>query len=417
MTAGERATTLIREQVRTPGIYDLSVVVTSRSPLASVVELKIGPLSRSARIDKRAHHSRLLLRLAIGDHAFTIRATSALANPRLTVKLSKVSDLTPGTASHNVALASAPTSNGTTRASGAVSNAASGSSGASGASDASGSSAGASGASSGSSGSAGGSGSSGAGGGGTGANGAPVIAAPVGFAPITSYSNPVEDYEFDGSSLPSDWSPGVWNYGYQATQFQPSQVSMTGSSVALTAVKGTASQGLPYMSGWISTEGKFSMDYGMIDFRAKMPAGQGLWSGLWLDQPNGSSPWGEIDVQEMLLGNTHTVYGSLHGWAPTPLWGETQSTWMGADASQDYHDYQIVWQPGMITWAIDGVAYAQYTEVQAAAAGNPWPFDNGTGFYLIADLAVAGSSEWGGPPDASTAFPASMQIQSVKVWH
>jgi hypothetical protein len=43
-------------------------------------------------------------------------------------------------------------------------------------------------------------------------------------------------------------------------------------------------------------------------------------------------------------------------------------------------------------------------------------FPDGTGFYLIADLAVAGQNDWGGPPTSSTVFPATMQIQSVKVW-
>ena len=145
-----------------------------------------------------------------------------------------------------------------------------------------------------------------------------------------------------------------------------------------------------------------------------MPAGQGLWSGLWLVNAQGSNPQGEIDVQEMLLGDTHTVNGSLHGWAPGPTWGETQSTVMSADASQGFHDYTVVWQPGMLTWAVDGVAYAQYTQAQATAAGHPWPF--ATPEYLIANLAVASASEWGGAPTAATTFPATMQVQSVKVW-
>jgi beta-glucanase (GH16 family) len=89
---------------------------------------------------------------------------------------------------------------------------------------------------------------------------------------------------------------------------------------------------------------------------------------------------------------------------------------MTADASQGFHDYQVISQPGMITWAVDGVAYAQYTKAQAVAAGQPWPFDDGTGFFLIADLAVARASEWGGAPNSSTAFPATMEIRSVKVW-
>jgi beta-glucanase (GH16 family) len=246
---------------------------------------------------------------------------------------------------------------------------------------------------------------------------APSMSLQPGFVPVARYSKLVQNFRFTGTTLPAAWSAGRDdNFGYQATQFQPSQVSMPGSSVALSAVRATGRGGMPYTSGWISTAGRFSMTYGMIDFRAKMPAGQGLWSGLWLNQPDGSNPWGEIDVQEMLLGNTHAVYGSLHGWAPNPGWAELQSTSMAADASQGFHDYEVDWQPGMITWAIDGVAYAQYTRAQAAASGHPWPFDDGSGFYLIADLAVGAPSEWGGAPGPATTFPATMALESVRIW-
>jgi len=193
-----------------------------------------------------------------------------------------------------------------------------------------------------------------------------------------------------------------------------SQVSFSSAGTSLTAAQVTSPTGLPYESGWIDTAGKYLPTHGLIDFRAKMPAGQGLWSGLWLlgvESP--AKP--EIDVQEMLLGNTTTAYGSLHDWnQDSSVWGETES---GAtpDASQGYNDYEVVWQPGMITWAVNGVAYAQYTSAQAAAAGQPWPFDS-TGAYLIANLAVGSASSWGGAPTSSTSFPATVQLQSVKVW-
>ena len=36
--------------------------------------------------------------------------------------------------------------------------------------------------------------------------------------------------------------------------------------------------------------------------------------------------------------------------------------------------------------------------------------------YLIANLAVAAASEWGGAPTSATPFPATMQIQYIRVW-
>jgi beta-glucanase (GH16 family) len=243
---------------------------------------------------------------------------------------------------------------------------------------------------------------------------APAISLPLGFAAVTSYTTLVKDYDFTQGSLPSDWeAANGTNNGYQATEYMSSQVSLTSAGANLTASQITSPTGLPYESGWIDTANGFTLNHGMIDFRAKMPAGQGLWSGLWLLAPE-STDNPEIDVQEMLLGDLRTVYGSLHDWDDeSQVWGETQSSQLTSDAT-GWHDYQLIWQPGLLTWAIDGVAYAQYSEAQAEAAGESWPFN--TNSYLIANLAAAAASEWGGAPNSSTAFPATMTLQSVKIW-
>jgi hypothetical protein len=60
-----------------------------------------------------------------------------------------------------------------------------------------------------------------------------------------------------------------------------------------------------------------------------------------------------------------------------PVLDGDQSTHAASDLSAGFHDYQVIWQPGMLTWAVDGVAYAQYTEAQALAAGQAWPFELG----------------------------------------
>jgi hypothetical protein len=412
----------VREKVATAGIYDVSVSVAGDSGASRFVNVKVGPVDRWVRIDTREHRASVTLRLAIKRLGFTVRIAPAAPQMPVRVTLQRVGSATQGAAAHTVATAPGKVS---TRASGTVGKAAqntpaastppAGPTGPTGASGPAGSTS-----STGSTGSSGSSGSSGS----TVApplaptfapDGAPLLALPAGFDPVANYTNSVEDYEFDGAALPSSWSPGNSAYGFEATEFEPSQVTMTGSSVALTATAHTSPHGLPYESGWISTEGAFTLSRGLIDFRAKVPTGQGLWSGLWMVNPAGSSPQAEIDVQEMLLNDTGTVNASLHNWGPTPYWAETQYVRTGVDLSAEFHDYQVEWQPGMLTWAIDGVAYAQYTEAEATAAGDAWPFD-GTNMYLIADLAVGSADEWSGAPNASTQFPASMQIQSVKVW-
>jgi beta-glucanase (GH16 family) len=375
---------VLRHRVGLGGRYHVRVVIATRahsrngSP-ENVVHVNIGGLSRRVRSDDRG---RVLIRasLRVRKGTLTIRAVSKLAKPRITVTMSRVRRRKAPSTKATGSTGSTAGSTGSTGSSGTAAVPASPAAlAATFAPD-----------------------------------GAPILALPAGFAPIVNYTNLVKDYEFSGSLLPADWAASANTSHGMTTMYQPSQVTMTGSSVALTAIN-QPSGGYPTTSGWISTEGQYSLTHGLIDFSAEMPAGQGLWSGLWLDQPDNSNPWGEIDVAEMLLGNTQTVYGSLHGWAPSH-WGETESAVMPNDAATGFHDYQLAWQPGLITWALDGIAFAQYTQAQAQAAGYPWVFDDGSGFYLIADLAVGTSSSWGGAPDASTAFPASVLIKSARVW-
>jgi beta-glucanase (GH16 family) len=365
------STSVVHRRVRSTGRYEVRVVVTTRADnrieVSRSVRVDIGRLSRRVTTNARGRAT-LRVKLHVKKGTLTIRVISQHATATIAMTMSRIARKAPSTKA-----------TGPTGATGPAAPAVAAPLVAAFAPD-----------------------------------GAPILALPASFAPIVNYTNLVKDYEFTGSSLPADWTASANDSHGMGTMFQPSQVTMTGSSVALTATN-QPSGGYPTTSGWISTEGQYSLTHGLIDFSAEMPAGQGLWSALWLDQPNGSNPWGEIDVAEMLLNSTTTLYGSAHAWAPSD-WGENQSTIMSADASAGFHDYQVAWQPGLITWAVDGIAYAQYTQAEAAAADYPWVFDDGSGFYLIADLAVGTSSEWGGAPDAATVFPASVLVHSVKVW-
>ncbi len=384
----QATTAVLHHRVATAGRYDVRIVIATRSGRRSnwpkaTVRVEIGKVSRLAVTGGRGRaHLSAVLPLKRGT--LTIRARASRTRPAITVTLSRLSapstkatggsgsTSSTGSTGSTGALTPAPTPVAVPLAVQAPLTAS------------------------------------------FAPDGAPILALPNGFSAITNYTNLVKDYEFDGSTLPADFRASANNsHGAHATMYQPSQVTLTGSSVSLTAIP-QASDGFPYTSGYISTQGQYSYNYGLIDFRAKMPAGQGLWSGLWLDQPDGSNPWGEIDVQEMLLNDVNTVHGSAHGWAPSQ-WSETQDTQI-SDATAAYHDYQLAWQPGLLTWAVDGIAYAQYSEEDAIANGYPWVFDDGTGFYIIASLTVGAADEWPGAPNATTIFPASMQVASIKLW-
>jgi beta-glucanase (GH16 family) len=165
------------------------------------------------------------------------------------------------------------------------------------------------------------------------------------------------------------------------------------------------SDGQAFTSGLITSFGTFSQQYGYFEIRAQLPSGQGLWPAFWLLPASGAWP-PEIDVMEMLGGNTSTYYGSAH-------WGTTDQhqyltqaiTSSGLDLSSDFHTYGVSWEDDYIAWYLDGnLVYAW---------SNP-PADFDQPMYLLAGLMVGGT--WGGAPDASTQFPANLTIDHIRVY-
>jgi beta-glucanase (GH16 family) len=168
-----------------------------------------------------------------------------------------------------------------------------------------------------------------------------------------------------------------------------------------------------YLSGALNTY-PFSQTYGYFEILAKVPRGQGLWPAFWLLAVSDNWP-PEIDAPEVLGDNVGTAYFSLHttdkSWVasqPGSYNGSstTDAATPGEDLSQGFHYYGVDWGPSQITFYID----------RRAVATRPTPSDMHQPMYLIANLAVGGTGTWPGPPNASTTFPASLQIIDIEIW-
>ena len=63
-----------------------------------------------------------------------------------------------------------------------------------------------------------------------------------------------------------------------------------------------------------------------------------------------------------------------------------------------------------MTWFVDGYEFQSYTanDIQPKYS---WPFEQN--FHLIMNLAVGGN--WPGPPDSSSVFPATLEVDYVRV--
>ena len=165
-----------------------------------------------------------------------------------------------------------------------------------------------------------------------------------------------------------------------------------------------------YTSGRISTQNLKTFTYGRFEVRAKVPKGQGYLPAFWLmaNDENVYGQWprcGEIDCMEVMGQDTNKLYGTIHYGNPH---AESQGTYTiedGPSFSDEFHTFTCDWEPGKITWYVDGIKYHEESNWHSTTEGQgtltyPAPFDQP--FYIILNLAVGGS--WVGNPNEETSF-------------
>ncbi|WP_411551513.1 family 16 glycosylhydrolase [Paenibacillus lautus] len=179
-----------------------------------------------------------------------------------------------------------------------------------------------------------------------------------------------------------------------------------------------------YSSGKINTKNHFTLKYGRVDFRAKLPTGNGVWPALWMlpqDSPYGTwAASGEIDVMEARGRLPGSTSGAVHFGGTWPANQHISGEYHfpeGQNINNDYHVYSVVWEEDNIKWYVDGKFFFKVTNEQwysLAAPNNPnAPFDQP--FYLIMNLALGGNFDGGISPNPSD-IPATMQVDYVRVY-
>ncbi|HVW94809.1 MAG TPA: family 16 glycosylhydrolase [Mucilaginibacter sp.] len=218
--------------------------------------------------------------------------------------------------------------------------------------------------------------------------------------------------EFNGSSVDgSKWNidNGNPNVNNEREYYQAANATVTGGNLVITA-KNQSVGGQPFTSAKLNTSGKFSVTYGRIEARIKLPAFQGSWPAFWMLGTNiGSVGWpqcGEIDIMEQVNTN-NTILGTMH-WNSGNGHAQYGSS-TGATAT-DYHVYAVEWDTNSIRWYVDNTLYV---------TGNIQNNINNTGafhlpFYIILNLAVGGDLP--GQTVNTNALPASMYVDYVRVY-
>jgi beta-glucanase (GH16 family) len=233
--------------------------------------------------------------------------------------------------------------------------------------------------------------------------------------------------EFNGAALASKcwgywWNPTNGGGELQAFTSNPKNTVVKEGMLNLVAHKENVTvngKTYAYSSSQIYSGGKGFWTYGRFEARIRFPKGAGLWPAFWLlpqDSFYGTWPLnGEIDIVEWLGRQPRVVYNTVHGPGPggTGHASTTKEYTYSADLSDDFHTYALEWSPTGMKYFFDSV---QVNEInswpQPIGAAFPAPFDRS--FFVVLDLAMG--DVWAGPPDANTVFPATMQVDWVKVY-
>jgi beta-glucanase (GH16 family) len=157
---------------------------------------------------------------------------------------------------------------------------------------------------------------------------------------------------------------------------------------------------------------KVAFLYGRFEARIKVPIGGGLWPAFWL-LGNPASGWpsvGEIDVMEV-TGETNVLY--------TTVWGDTirgdgwkHSSGLSSEEpwGATWHVYAADWTPDAVVFSVDG---KQIYQVARDDLNNDENWAVSVPANIVLNVAVGG---FAGPPNASTPFPSTMQVDWVRVY-
>jgi len=204
------------------------------------------------------------------------------------------------------------------------------------------------------------------------------------------------DDEFNGTSLDTaKWSTGWYGSGITPPVnaeshvcYDPAQVSEGGGALNLALIQKSENCGISdplYASGLVSTQGKFSFTYGLVEARVWVPGETGdpgyvaNWPGVWTD------------------GQTGQMCSYFHDAAHSSL-GISAGSGSGCPSgtyTNGWHTFAANWEPGIITYYYDGVDIGSVTSGVTSAP-----------MFLVLDYDAL---QHGQAPD-------TMKVDYIRVW-
>jgi len=247
-----------------------------------------------------------------------------------------------------------------------------------------------------------------------------------------------DEFDYVGTPDQNKWTHDVWpakkvNDEDQAYTSRKKNARVENGLLIIEAHREDY-HGAQYTSARLHSAGKGDLLYGRVEVRAKLPAGQGTWPAIWMlpsdpfryattcaqgEDWQGSDncdAWpnsGEIDIMEHVGYDMNRVHGTVHTQSYYWVNGEQRKASVEAQkVDQQFHIYSMQWSPQRIDVYFDGALY--FTYLNQGEGWQAWPYDHP--FHLILNLAVGGG--WGGAGGATdtTAFPAKMLVDYVRVY-
>lgn len=224
--------------------------------------------------------------------------------------------------------------------------------------------------------------------------------------------------EFDGKSIDSNkWSPckrDTSDWCDTMTR-DPRCFKIGGGTLRLIGIVNpdTKKDPSPYLTGGITSQGKFEFTHGKVVIRARFKSARGAWPALWMLGSKGRWPHnGEIDLMEHLNFDAK-VYQTIHSHYANEIDKSGKAPLKGTTAPIDreaWNTYGAEWHTDKIVFTVNGKPTLTYPRVPEKGP-EQWPFDHP--FYLILSMQIGG--DWVGQPDPKD-YPADLEIDWVRVY-
>ena len=258
--------------------------------------------------------------------------------------------------------------------------------------------------------------------------------------------------EFDGTTLDmSKWS--YWKNGHpfdikyysnadgdlvdsggnkQKFYYLDENIKVENGDLVLTAKKeenkyvnvenGTAK--IDYSGSALSTDKKYSVKYGKIEMRAKMPKGVGTFPAFWMwpaEYPKkiGERAEGEIDIAEAYGDSFNQVFGTLHILKKDntykSIFHSNKKIKNPSELTDNYNIYSVEWNEKEIKWLYNNKVFKKVTmnkvkRITDRLEDNPF----NKPYFIILDVAL--QEKTGNDPATLKDFPTEMKIDYVRVY-